>query len=532
MSGGVDRRGALVGAAGLAGLASLPATAAPAARPRGFDGQRVADQGNGTYRNPIMAGDHPDPSILKDGDDYYMTFSTFDSYPGLVIWHSRDLLNWQPVTAALTQNVGAVWAPDLCRHAGRYFIYFAAKARPNATYVIWADQIAGPWSAPINLGLPDHIDPGHAVGEDGSRWLFLSGGDRVALASDGLSTVGAVQHVYDPWRYSDASAERWPVEGFSPEGPKIVSHGGWFYLITAVGGTAGPPTGHMVIAARSRSIHGPWENCPHNPIVRTRSREEAWWSRGHATLFSGPGGDWWSVYHGFERDYWTLGRQTLLDPVEWTADGWFRMKGGDLSMPLPSPRGGRPAGPHGLPLSDDFATLALGKRWNFFKPAPDEAGRVRVADHCLHLAARGTAPADSSPLLLIAGDQAYEFACTIEIDPETTAGLLLFYDQALYCGLGFDAKAFVTHQYGMERGRPANPHGRRLRMRLRNDRHIVSLHTSGDDGQTWQRFDRGMEVSGYHHNVRGGFLMLRPGLYAAGKGEARFRDFRFRVLES
>lgn len=532
MSGGVDRRGALVGAAGLAGLASLPATAAPAARPRGFDGQRVADQGNGTYRNPIMAGDHPDPSILKDGDDYYMTFSTFDSYPGLVIWHSRDLLNWQPVTAALTQNVGAVWAPDLCRHAGRYFIYFAAKARPNATYVIWADQIAGPWSAPINLGLPDHIDPGHAVGEDGSRWLFLSGGDRVALAADGLSTIGAVQHVYDPWRYSDASAERWPVEGFSPEGPKIVSHGGWFYLITAVGGTAGPPTGHMVIAARSRSIHGPWENCPHNPIVRTRSREEAWWSRGHATLFPGPGGDWWSVYHGFERDYWTLGRQTLLDPVEWTADGWFRVKGGDLSMPLPNPRGGRPAGPHGLPLSDDFATLALGKRWNFFKPAPDEAGRVRVADRCLHLAARGTAPADSSPLLLIAGDQAYEFASTIEIDPETTAGLLLFYDQALYCGLGFDAKAFVTHQYGMERGRPANPHGRRLRMRVRNDRHIVSLHTSGDDGQTWQRFDRGMEVSGYHHNVRGGFLMLRPGLYAAGKGEARFRDFRFRVLES
>ncbi len=82
----------------------------------------------------------------------------------------------------------------------------------------------------------------------------------------------------------------------------------------------------------------------------------------------------------------------------------------------------------------------------------------------------------------------------------------------------------------MERGRPANPHGRRLTMKVINHHHIISYHLSGDGGRTWRRFDRGMEVSGYHHNVRGGFLMLRPGLYAAGTGEARFRDFRFRAL--
>jgi beta-xylosidase len=286
----------------------------------------------------------------------------------------------------------------------------------------------------------------------------------------------------------------------------------------------------MVIAARSKSINGPWENCPHNPIVRTTDLAEKWWSRGHATLFEGPSGDWWSVYHGYERDFWTLGRQTLLDPVTWTADGWFRMEGGDLSAPIAAPRGGTKSGPHGLPLSDDFTTLELGRRWNFFKPSPDEKSRARVADKCLHLTARGKAPVDSSPLLLIAGDQAYEFSCEIEIDPGTTAGLLLFYDQQLYCGLGFDESKFVTHQYGMERGRPANPHGRRMLMRVRNDRHIVSFHTSGDGGKTWKRFDRGMEVSGYHHNVRGGFLMLRPGLYSAGKGEARFRKFTFRAL--
>lgn len=537
-----DRREAITAALGAASLAAVPRSAsaaagtataaavpakgdAPAYR-RGFDDQRVADLGNGMFLNPLMAGDHPDPSIMKDGKDYYMTFSTFDSYPGLIVWHSRDLLNWQPITAALTKNVGAVWAPDICKHGGRYFIYFPAKASPNANYVIWADRIEGPWSEPIDLGLPDHIDPGHAVGEDGSRWLFLSGGDRIRLSKDGLSTTGKVEHVYDPWHYP----EDWDVEGFSPEGPKVMRRGEYFYIITAVGGTAGPPTGHMVIAARSKSINGPWENCPHNPIVRTTDLAQKWWSRGHATLFEGPGGDWWSVYHGYERDFWTLGRQTLLDPVTWTADGWFRMEGGDLSKPLASPKGGSKSGPHGLPLSDDFSTLELGRRWNFFKPSADEKSRARVADKVLHLTARGKAPVDSSPLLLIAGDQAYEFSCEVEIDPGTTAGLLLFYDQQLYCGLGFDAEKFVTHQYGMERGRPANYHGRKMLMRVRNDRHIVSFHTSGDGGKTWKRFDRGMEVSGYHHNVRGGFLMLRPGLYSAGKGEARFRDFRFRAL--
>jgi len=497
---------------------------------RGFDNQRVADLGNGFFLNPLMSGDHPDPTILKDGADYYMTFSTFDSYPGLVIWHSRDLVNWKPITAALHRNIGAVWAPELTKHDGRYFLYIptkktAVEGSKTTSWVIFADRIEGPWSEPVDLDLPNHIDPGHAVGADGSRWLFLSGGDRVRLAADGLSRVGEPEHVYDPWRYPKNSI----VEGFSPEGPKITRRGDYYYLITAVGGTAGPPTGHMVIAARSKSLDGPWEDHPGNPLVRTLSVSEKWWSRGHATLVEAPDGTWWSVYHGFENGYWTLGRQTLLDPVEWTKDGWFKMTGGDLSKPIRKPRGGGRA-PHGQALSDNFASLAIGSKWNFFKPAPDERSRARVSGNTLVLKARGKAPSDSPPLLLIAGDQSYRFEADIEIAPGGTAGLILFYDDKLYAGLGFDETRFVTHQYGIERGRPANPHGRKMRLRVTNDQHIVTFDTSGDGGKTWLRFDRGMEVSGYHHNVRGGFLMLRPGLYSAGAGEARFGNFQFRAL--
>ena len=103
-----------------------PAEGAPAPG-RGVEGQRKADLGDGTFLNPIVAGDHPDPTVLKDGDDYYMTFSSFFSYPGAVIWHSRDLVNWAAVGPALRKPLGSVWAMDLVNHKGRYYIYIPAN---------------------------------------------------------------------------------------------------------------------------------------------------------------------------------------------------------------------------------------------------------------------------------------------------------------------------------------------------------------------------------------------------------------------
>ncbi|QGZ38085.1 beta-xylosidase [Pseudoduganella flava] len=523
-------KSALLLGAAPAGVVAAPAAvpAAPPAWGRGHEGQRKADRGDGTYLNPIVPGDRPDPSILKDGADYYMTFSTFDAYPGLTIWHSQDLVNWRPLVAALRRNIGSVWAPELCKHKGRYYLYIPTKqtAVPGSkttSWVIWADDIRGPWSEPIDLDLPRHIDPGHAVGEDGSRWLFLSGVDRVRLADDGLSTIGKPERVYEPWRYPDD----WEVEAFSPEGPKVLRHNGYYYLILAVGGTSGPPTGHMVIAARSKSIHGPWEHHPRNPLVRTQSEAEKWWSRGHATLVQGPAGDWWGVYHGYENGFFTLGRQALLAPVTWSNDGWPEFGGGDLSQPIRKPAGGKP-GSHGMPLSDDFGSDKYGIQWNFFRPAPDEASRLARSDGVLHLRSRGDAPSNSSPLVFVAPDHDYEFECEIDVDPGTRAGLLLFYDHQLYCGLGFDAKQLVLHRYGTEHGRPDHAFGKRMFIRIRNRKHIVSIHLSGD-GKTWQRGPRGYEVSGYHHNVRGGFMSLKPALYAAGQGEARFRNFRYRA---
>jgi beta-xylosidase len=498
-----------------------------------FDDQRAADLGNGSFLNLVFAGDHPDPTILRDGDVYYLTFSSFDAYPGIVIWKSRDLVNWQPVTAALRTPIGSVWAPELVKHDGRFYCYIPARFPDyRSIYVIQAERIEGPWSEPIDLGLHAHIDPGHAVGEDGRRWLFLSGGDRVLLGTDGLSLDGEVEHVYDPWRYP----EDWVVETFAPEGPKIVRRGDWFYMITAVGGTAGPPTGHMVIMARSKSIDGPWEDDPDNPVIKTRSATEKWWSRGHATVFTGPDDAWWMIYHGYENGYWTLGRQALLEPVRWKENGWLESLGGDLSAAIEKPVD-LPGQPHGQALSDDFGTDRFGLQWSFYDPAPDERSRIERRDGSLFLHAKGTTPGDSSPLTCIAGDQSYEIEVGVEVDGFTEAGMLLYYNRRLYAGLGLGPQGLMLHRYGLQRlhGTPPGQRSDRdatlpgkLRIRMTNLRNILTIFTSVDDGRNWVKFDVQMEVSGYHHNVAYDFLSLRPGLYAAGTGTARFTDFRYR----
>ncbi|MDE1146264.1 MAG: family 43 glycosylhydrolase [Azospirillaceae bacterium] len=525
----------------LTGAAALPlslapgaigrAATGPGAAPRwgrGIEGQRRADLGDGTYLNPIIAGDHPDPTILKDGSDYYMTFSSFFAYPGIVIWHSTDLVNWQPVGPALTKQLGTIWAVDLCKHGDRYFIYIPANPGDKgwSIYAIWADDIRGPWSEPVDLKISGCIDPGHVVGEDGKRYLFVNGVRYVRLTDDGLATDGQVQPAYSPWRYP----EDWVVENFAPEGPKLLHHGEWFYLITAVGGTAGPPTGHMVIAARSRSIHGPWEHCPHNPLVRTLSADEPWWSRGHASLVEGPAGDWWMVYHGYENGFRTLGRQTLLEPMEWTADGWFRAKGGDLSKPLPKPKGGKPS-PAGFALSDDFSQDRFGIQWGFHDPAPGEMGRVTRANGRLTLAGRDRTPADSTPLVFPVGDRAYEVEVTITLSGQAEGGLLLFYNPKAFIGIGFTPDIIKTFEYADELIWARQPKATTaVRVRLTNDQNVVTWHYSHDGGKTWTLLGTRMEVSGIHHNVFGGFISLKVGVYSAGDGAISLSDLTYRAL--
>lgn len=135
-----------------------------------------------TFPLAIMPGDYPDPTIVRDGDDYYMTHSPFYYSPGFLIWHSTDLVNWEPVCRAIPEYEGSAMAPDLIKYDGRFYIYYPAA---GTNWVSWADDIRGPWSKPVDLKVSG-IDPGHVADDKGNRYLYVNEGEVVRLTPDGL----------------------------------------------------------------------------------------------------------------------------------------------------------------------------------------------------------------------------------------------------------------------------------------------------------------------------------------------------------
>lgn len=467
---------------------------------------------------PLLKGNYADPSIVRVGADYYMTHTSYRYVPGLIVWYSRDLLHWKPISAALDEYVGDVWAPELVHHGGKFYIYFPAS---RTNWVVTADSPYGPWSRPVDLKIRG-IDPGHVVGPDGTRYLYASGVDIVPLTDDGLSAAGEPKRVYEGWPYPS----EWEVEAFSLEGPKSTYRDGYYYMTAAEGGTAGPPTSHMIVSSRSRTPWGPWEHSPYNPIVRTASAAERWWSRGHGTLVDTPDGKWYIVYHGYLNGFHTLGRHTLMQRIEWTPDGWFRVAseaGGILSGAACVPAEGTAS--HGHAASDDWEDGRLGLHWQWLgEPQRD---RFRPANGQLIVSGQ-PAHASPSPLLYMASDPAYETEVEIGVDGEAEGRLMLIYDETAYFGIGVSARG--VRLFRSFKSYAALPYeGRSLRVRIRNDRHIVTFHYS-EDGVHWRKYDKTLDASGFHHNTFGGFLSLRIGLDAAGDGTVSFRTFRYRAL--
>lgn len=146
----------------------------------------------------LLAGDYPDPTILKDGDDYYMTHSPLFYKPGFLIWHSRDLVNWEPYCRAEVDWKGSAWAPDLQKVGDTYYIYFPAE---GGNWVTTAKDIRGPWTEPFNTDIGG-IDPGLCVTPDGHRYLFTNGGQVTPLTDDGLHRSGQTERVYPGWQWT------------------------------------------------------------------------------------------------------------------------------------------------------------------------------------------------------------------------------------------------------------------------------------------------------------------------------------------
>lgn len=448
----------------------------------------------------MSAQDYPDPTILKDGNDYYMTHSPFVYHPGLLIWHSTNLTDWEPVCRACPEFEGSGYAPEIIKHDGRYFIYYPAL---NTNFVIWADDIKGPWSKPIDLKVGG-IDPGHAVGEDGKRYLFLSNGNaplvRVQLADDGLSVVTEPEVAYEGWQFP----ADWETEGFWLEAPKIMRHGEYYYLTTAEGGTAGPATSHMVVSARSKSILGPWENSPYNPIVHTYSAEEPWWSKGHGTPFEGPDGKWHIVYHAYPNGYHTLGRVSIIEPIEWTGDGWYKSADPEDMQPLFS----------NMDLNDDFKNGEYGWQWANWK-----------------LSRRSPIDSNLNLWLATAQDKSYQTEVKVRVRKGDTAGMLLFYNEEAFTGVLADSKNLTVYSDAKTKSDMRNKFGKRFRVRITNNANKVEISVRKMLSRKWVVIASDIDVSAMHHNTYAGFYALRIGLASTAGFPDGFRKFTYTPME-
>lgn len=288
-----------------------------------------------TYHNPVHRGFFPDPSVIRAGEYYYKVNSSFQYFPAIPISRSKDLVHWEIVSHAITDpsyldlsetlDSRGIWAPDISYSNGKYFIF--APLRHNyddkvghamrSQLVMTADRPEGPYSKPIVLDVDD-IDPSHFVDDDGKHYMIIAPAVTVVPLSDDCSRVtGEIKQVWA------GTGER------CSEGPHILKKDGWYYAIVAEGGTG---YGHGINVARSRNLYGPYEECPYNPVMRQLDENAPIQRAGHGCLVETKKGEWWCMYlcgrpNGGK--YTTVGRETALDKVTWTEDGWFLINGGN-----------------------------------------------------------------------------------------------------------------------------------------------------------------------------------------------------------
>jgi beta-xylosidase len=246
-------------------------------------------------------------------------------------------------------------------------------------------------------------------------------------------------------------------------------------------------------------------------------------SIGHGRLVEAADGSWWMTAHGYENGFRGLGRQTLLLPIEWTNDGWFRLPAGIFAeKPIAMMKGGAGQKPP-VNLSDEFTSPELGLHWQFWREF--DRSRFQTGDGRLVLAAHGTSLADSSPLTCVTGDHSYTIEVDVECEPGCEAGLVLYYNPEHSCGIRIGPQGIgirLASGYSPEIGVKTTRAG----LRIVNQEQEVDFYYRLP-GEDWKRTQESAEVASINHNVLGGFLDLRPALYACGSGHAVFRSFRY-----
>ena len=301
---------------------------------------RDSAAGPGEYRNPILTGFYPDPSITQAGDDYYLVHSTFAYFPGIPVLHSRDLVNWTQIGNAIERpsqldfdSLGisrGVFAPTIDYHDGTFYVLNTC-VDCGGNYLVTAKNPAGPWSDPVWLRRVGGIDPSLFFDDDGKAYLLNNDAPVGRPLYEGHRAIwirefdtGTNQPFGTPTVLINGGVDisKKPIW---IEGPHLTKVNGWYYLTAAEGGTA---VGHSQVVLRSREVRGPYVAYEGNPILTQRSldpnRPNPVTSAGHADMVQTPNGTWWATFlavRPYDGDFYNTGRETFLLPVRWV-DGW------------------------------------------------------------------------------------------------------------------------------------------------------------------------------------------------------------------
>ncbi|QLD11434.1 glycoside hydrolase family 43 protein [Microbacterium oleivorans] len=389
-----------------------------------------------TLYNPLVNGFHPDPSVVRVDDVWYLATSTFEYLPGIPIHRSHDFETWELIGHVATRpgqlgvedvpTAGGAWAPTL-RHRDGVFHLVVSDAMGRGMLHFTATDAAGPWSDGASIldvdGIRplDGIDPDIAWDHDGTvvitySGLILDGPERgrhlgIQQARVDLDTHRATEPVRSIWSGTG---------GQFPEAPHLYAHEGRWYVLIAEGGTE---RGHGISIARGDRPDGPFETAPHNPLVSARSTIRPVQNTGHGDLVVGPDGHWLCVLLGVRprsmtRAFSALGRETFVTPVRWRDDGWPEIDPVQLS---PRPGTARE-------ISFD---VPLDREWIAVRALPGQV--ARVADGRLVLRGTGATLDDPRPVFVGRRQEHLTNEVTVDIDVSSgTGGIAVRYDERFH----------------------------------------------------------------------------------------------------
>ncbi len=295
------------------------------------------------FVNPVIQGFFPDPSVVKVGEDYYCVNSTFEYFPGIIISHSKDLVNWKQIGHVFTKSEEfdltkywdgmGVWAPDISYYNGDFYVFYCMvqlkKDRSynvRGNYMVKSKSIFGPWSKPVQI--TDHgNDPSHFVDTNGDHYMLYAAGIPQGNGTKIVKLNKEATEITDGPYWLETEGKK-----AAPEGPHLLKKDGFYYLTMAASG--GLFDGHHMLVARSQYVLGPYTNSPYNPLLTQKNLEAINFHQGHGKIFQTQNDEWFtmvlsqrrlpakSTEKRFSKGVSQLGRETSLIRLKWTYDGW------------------------------------------------------------------------------------------------------------------------------------------------------------------------------------------------------------------